>query len=92
MAKLTITYEFDTDNESGDDRRLQERLNKSMDMAMALWDIRYEMIRDVQRTLDADFAKDTSKEISYNDAIEAVSDAIDEILDEHGVRVDDMIN
>ena len=92
MAKFTITYEFDTDNESLEDRQLKERLNKNMDMAMALWDIRHQMIRDVQRDLDAGFARNPSKEITYNDAIEAISQAIDDILDERGIRVDEMIN
>ncbi len=92
MAKLTITYEFDTDNMSSEDRQLLERLNKNMAMAMALWDIRNNMFRDVQRDLDADFAKNPAKEITYNDAIETISDAIDNILDEHGIRVDAMID
>ena len=92
MAKLTITHEFDTDNMSSEDRQLLERLNKNMAMAMALWDIRHNMIRDVQRNLDADFARNPSKEITYNDAIEAISEAIDNILDEHGIRVDAMID
>lgn len=30
--------------------------------------------------------------ITYNDAIESISSAIDNILDEHGIRVDEMIN
>lgn len=91
MAKLTITYEFDTDNESLEDRQLQVRLNKGLDMAMALWDVRYELVREVERGIENEFKYDAPN-VLYHEVLDRIRESITSIFEERGLRIDELIN
>jgi hypothetical protein len=80
MAKAKI--EFDLNDQ--DDRMAHLRAVKSLDMAMALWDITHNTKKGLEWSLEG-------KDIDKYEVLELVFDKIYEILDEHNVRTDELI-
>ena len=80
MAKAKI--EFDLNDP--DDRMAHLRAVKSLDMAMALWDITHNTKKSLEWSLE-------NKDIDKYEVLEMVFDKIYEILDEHNVRTDELI-
>jgi hypothetical protein len=80
MAKAKI--EFDLNDI--DDRMAHLRAVKSLDMAMALWDITHNTKKRLEWSLEG-------KDIDKYEVLEMVFDKIYEILDEHNVRTDELI-
>jgi hypothetical protein len=80
MAKAKI--EFDLNDI--DDRMAHLRAVKSLDMAMALWDITHNTKKGLEWSLEG-------KDIDKYEVLEMVFDKIYEILDEHNVRTDELI-
>jgi hypothetical protein len=60
------------------------RAVKSLDMAMALWDITHNTKKGLEWSLEG-------KDIDKYEVLELVFDKIYEILDEHNVRTDELI-
>jgi hypothetical protein len=81
MAKAKI--EFDLNDP--DDRMAHLRAVKSLDMAMALWDITHNTKKSLEWSLE-------NKDIDKYEVLEMVFDKIYEILDEHNVRTGELIN
>lgn len=84
MAKVKVTYDLDISDI--DDLHLYRRLNKSLDMALALWDIVYNLKKSIGRELDAKNALE-----EHYDVLDSVFVKIHEVLDEHSIRIDDLI-
>jgi hypothetical protein len=80
MAKAKI--EFDLNDI--DDRMAHLRAVKSLDMAMALWDITHNTKKGLEWSLEG-------KDIDKYEVLEMVFEKIYEILDEHNVRTDELI-
>ena len=80
MAKAIL--EFDLNDP--DDIDAHKRAIKSLDMAMALWDITHNTKKGLEWAMEG-------KEMDKYDALELVYEKIYEILDEHNVRVDELI-
>jgi hypothetical protein len=80
MAKAKI--EFDLNDI--DDRMAHLRAVKSLDMAMALWDITHNTKKGLEWSMEG-------KEMDKYDALEMVFEKIHEILDEHNIRTDELI-
>jgi hypothetical protein len=80
MAKAKI--EFDLNDV--DDRYAHLRAVKSLDLALAIWDIIHNTKKSLEWSMEG-------KEMDKYDALEMVYDKIHEILDEHNINIDELI-
>jgi hypothetical protein len=83
MAKAILKYDISDPEDSQDFKRAV----KSFDMAMALWDIiqlrnKMENIFEAQDNINNDVF----------DGIDAMAEGIGNILDQHGIIVDELLN
>ncbi len=67
-----------------DDRLAHFRAIKSLDMAMALWDITHNTKKSLEWKMEG-------KEMDKYDALEMVYEKIYEILEEHNINTDELI-
>ena len=81
MAKAKLKYDLD----DFDDRMAHLRAVKSLDMAMALWDITHNTKKGLEWSMEG-------KEMDKYEALEMVFDKIYEILEEHNIKMDDLVN
>ena len=81
MAKATLEFDL---NEP-DDVLAHLRAVKSLDMAMALWDIVHNTKKGLEWSMEG-------KEIDKYDALELVFEKIHEILNDHNIITDELIN
>jgi hypothetical protein len=81
MAKGKL--EFDLNDQ--DDRMAHLRAVKSLDMAMALWDITHNTKKGLEWAMEG-------KEMDKYDALEMVFEKIHEILNAHNIDTDELIN
>lgn len=79
MAKATIEYDLN----DIDDSYSHKRAIKSLDMAFALWDITHAK-KGLEWAMD-------SKEMNKYDALEMVYEKIFEILSDHNVDLNDLM-
>jgi len=88
MAKATL--EFDLNDP--EDRREFELVNKSRDIALALWEIVHNTKKSVEWKIEAAINEpNTGDGIDAYDGIEEVYEAIYEILNDRGIKIDDYI-
>jgi hypothetical protein len=80
MAEAILKYDL---NDS-DDCMAHMRAVKSLDMALALWDITHNTKKGLEWTMEG-------KAIDKYEALEMVYEKIYEILDEHNIKLDDLI-
>jgi hypothetical protein len=85
MAKATLEFNLN----DPDDRMEYMRCNKSLDMALALWEIRYNTKKSIGYALEGKDLKGES--VSNYDVLDMVYERIYEILDEHNIKMDDLI-
>ena len=71
-----------------DDIMAYKRANKSLDMALVLWEIVYNVYKETEREFNPDEA---TCNIQY-DTLEKVFEKIREILNEHDITIDNLIN
>ena len=76
------TWKFDL-NEP-DDIMAHKRAVKASDMAMALWDITHNTKKGLEWSMEG-------KEIDKYEALELVYEKIYEILEDHNIKLDDLI-
>lgn len=81
MAKGILEFDL---NEP-DDIMAHKRAIKSLDMALALWEIIYNTKKGIEWSMDG-------KDINKYDALDMVYEKIYEILEEHNIKLDDLIN
>jgi hypothetical protein len=81
MAKATIEYNLS----DPDDVMAHKRAIKSLDMAMALWDIVHNTKKGLEWSMEG-------KEIDKYDALELVYEKIHEILNDHNIITDELID
>ena len=80
MAEAILKYDL---NDS-DDAMAHMRAIKSLDMALALWDITHNTKKRIEWSLE-------SKELNKYEVLDLVYERIYEILDEHNIKLDDLI-
>jgi hypothetical protein len=80
MAEAILKYDL---NDS-DDTMAHMRAVKSLDMALALWDITHNTKKNIEWSLE-------SKELNKYEVLDLVYERIYEILDEHNIKLDDLI-
>ena len=81
MAKATLEYDLS----DPDDVMEHKRAVKSLDMALALWEIVHNTKKGLEWSMEG-------KEIDKYDALELVYEKIHEILDNHNINTDELIN
>ena len=81
MAKAIL--EFDLNDH--DDIMAHKRAAKSLDMAVALWTIIHNTKKSLEWSLE-------DKELNKYEVLDLVYDRINEILEEHNIKLDDFIN
>jgi len=81
MAKAILDYDLN----DPDDVMAHKRAIKSLDMAIALW----ELIHNTKKGLE--WVMET-KEMDKYDALELVYEKIHEIMSEHNIIIEDLIN
>jgi hypothetical protein len=81
MAKATLEFDL---NEP-DDVMAHLRAVKSLDMAIALWDIVHNTKKGIEWSLEG-------KEVDKYETLELVFEKIFEILNEHNINTDELIN
>jgi hypothetical protein len=80
MAEAILKYNL---NDS-DDTMAHMRAVKSLDMALALWDITHNTKKSIEWSLEG-------KEIDKYEVLDIVYEKIYEILEEHNIKMDDLI-
>ena len=80
MAEAILKYDL---NDS-DDAMAHMRAVKSLDLALALWDITHNTKKRIEWSLE-------SKELNKYEVLDLVYERIYEILDEHNIKLDDLI-
>jgi hypothetical protein len=81
MAKATLEFDL---NEH-DDVLAHKRAVKSLDLALTIWDIVHNSKKSLEWSMEG-------KEMDKYDALEMVYDKIYEILQEHNIDVDELID
>ena len=81
MAKAILEFDL---NER-DDKMAHLRAVKSLDLAMALWDITHNTKKRLEWSLEG-------KEIDKYDTLELIFEKIYEILEEHKINTDELID
>lgn len=80
MAKAKIEYDLS----DIDDTYAHKRAVKSLDMALALWEIIHNTKKGLEWSMEG-------KEIDKYDALEMVFEKIHEIISDHSIDLDDLI-
>ena len=82
MAKATLTYNI----LDPDDNQDFKRAVKSLDMALALWDI-----LQLKKKLEYKFEDQDNTNNDVFDGLEAMAEGIRDILDQHGIIIDELL-
>ena len=80
MAKAKIEYDLN----DADDAYAHKRAVKSLDLALALWEITHNTKKGLEWSMEG-------KEIDKYDALELVFEKIHEIISEHNIDLDDLM-
>jgi hypothetical protein len=80
MAEAILKYDLN----DTDDAMAHMRAIKSLDMALALW----ELLNNSKRTLERAMHE---KEMNKYEALDMVYERIYELMDEHNIKLDDLI-
>jgi len=80
MAEAILKYDLN----DTDDAMAHMRAIKSLDMALALW----ELLNNSKRTLERRMHE---KEMNKYEALDMVYERIYELMDEHNIKLDDLI-
>lgn len=81
MAEAILKFDLN----DPDDRKAHFRAIKSLDMASALWDITHNTKKGLEWSID-------SKEVDKYEVLEMVFDKIYEILDDHSINTDELLD
>jgi hypothetical protein len=81
MAEAILKYDLN----DTDDAMAHMRAIKSFDMALAIWNIIHNTKKGLEYSMDG-------KEINKYEALDLVYEKIYEILDEHNIKIDELIN
>ena len=85
MAEAILKYDLN----DTDDAMAHMRAVKSLDMALALWEIVHNTKKGIGYTLEGKDYKGES--VSNYEVLNMVYERIYEILDEHNIKLDDLI-
>lgn len=81
MAKAILKYDLN----DPDDIRAHNRAIKSLDMALILWEMTYNVKKHIKNEIE--FNK-----LEVEDAIDKIFEHLQEEMSEHGINLDELIN
>lgn len=81
MAEAKLTFDLN----DPDDRKAHFRAIKSLDMASALWDLTHNTKKGLEWSLEG-------KDLDKYEVLEMVFDKIYEILDDHNINTDELLD
>lgn len=81
---------FDFDMNDPDDKMAHLRATKSLDLALAVWQIIHNTKKGLMYQVESALSED--KNLTPYDAVDMVYDRIYEILEEHNIKIDELIN
>ena len=87
---MKATLEFDLND--SEDLRDYTRINKSLDMAMALWEITHNTKKGISYQLEGTKKDGSEYEYTPYDVLDLVYDKIYEILEENNINIDKLID
>jgi len=87
MGKATLEYDLN----DHDDKMSHLRAVKSLDMALALWQIIYNTRKEMLYQVEAEEMR-TGKDMSAYEAIELYRRHLGEIFEEYGINIDELVN
>jgi hypothetical protein len=82
MAKAKLTFDLSDPDDIVEFRRV----NKSLEMAMAIWDITYNLRKQIERELES---KDAPE--SHYDLLHEIFQKIHANFEDHQIHIDDLI-
>lgn len=85
MAKAIIEYDLN----DRDDLMAHKRAVKSTDLALALWEIEYNLRKRLERELEAKEMK--NEDVEVYDVIDMCMENIIETIKDHNIDIDDLI-
>lgn len=80
MAEAILKYDLN----DPDDVMSHKRAVKSLDLALALWDITHNTKKSLEWSMEG-------KEMDKYDALEMIYEKLHEIINEHNIDLDDLI-
>jgi hypothetical protein len=80
---MKATLEFDLND--SDDTLAHFRCVKSLDMALALWHLHYDLRKQLERKIEQDSS------ISLDDFADYFLQIVHDKFDEHGINVDELV-
>jgi|LakMenE18May11ns_1017448.scaffolds.fasta_scaffold9396798_4 hypothetical protein len=83
---MKATFEFDM-NEP-EDVMEHRRMSKALDMALVLWEIKHNVRRKINYSLDY---TEENKPKTAHETAELVFDMIYELMEDHGINIDNLI-
>ena len=83
MAQAILKYDLS----DSDDKMEFERANKSLEMALVLWELIYNYRKKYIRQLEAD-GKATERDF---DLIDIIFNDVIELITEHGINIDSLV-
>jgi hypothetical protein len=81
MAKAILEYDLN----DPDDQMAHLRAVKSLDMALVLWEMAYNVKKRIQSQAE-------TENLDAYDAVDRVFEKLWEELNEHGIKLDDLVN
>lgn len=70
-----------------DDAMEFRRVSKSIDMAMAIWEVTYNLRKQIERELESKDADDSSYDLLHE-----IFEKIHAVFNDHSINIDDLIN
>ncbi len=80
MAKATLTFDLN----DPDDRMVYMRCNKSLDMALALWELSHNTKKGLGYSMEG-------KDMDQYETLEFVFERIHEIINDRNINLDELI-
>ena len=83
MAKAKLIFDLS----DPDDAMEFRRTSKSIDMAMAIWEITYNLRKQIEREIESKDLED-----SHYDLLHEIFQKIHAVFNDHSINIDDLIN
>lgn len=73
-----------------DDKMAHLRATKSLDLALVLWELTHNSKKELERKLEATDEKSLSN-VSSLDTLDLVFERIHELLEEHNIKIEELV-
>lgn len=83
MARAKLIFDLS----DPDDAMEFRRVSKSLDMAMAIWEVTYNLRKQIERELEAKDSDESKYELLHE-----IFTKIHAVFDDHNINIDDLIN